>query len=252
MVGEEGVDADIEQIDGIDLALQGQLVGQINLSGQRGLSVATAVSDDVTVDQWGDVTAWDGDGIAAISSAKAIAPVVQTATQSNSNEAAATFGGNQAGIVAEAGSEPVPGEEGSDAEGGIAQFDELDIALQGQLVGQVNLSGQHGLAVATAISDAVTVTSGNDLPVVTASRPFFSRGRGAGGATGNQSNSNTAAATFEGNQANLDLTATDDVSASLLFAEVSTSLCRANSSVKSISAHKAAPRSPQLCQTKSL
>ena len=95
MVGQEGVNAEIAQIDGLDLALQGQLVGQINLSHQRGASVATAISDSVTVtttfEGWGDVTAWDGNGITATSSATAIAPVIQTATQSNKNEAEATF-----------------------------------------------------------------------------------------------------------------------------------------------------------------
>ena len=217
VVGEEGVDAESSSSTALDFALQGQLVGQVNLSGQRGLSVATAVSDDVTVNS-GDVTAWDGDGIVAISSAKAIAPVVQTATQSNSNEAAATFEGNQAGIVAEAGSEPVPGEEGSDAEGGIVRrFDDLGLALQGQLVGQVNPSSQRGLSVATAISDAVTVTSGNDPAGGNGIKAVSSAEAVAPVVqTANQSNSNTAAATFEGNQANLDLTATDDVSASLL------------------------------------
>ena len=105
MVGDEGVDANIEQIDGLDLALQGQLVGQLNLSGQRGASIATAISDDVTVNQALDLTAWDGDGIRATSSAEATAPVVQTATQSNTNSATATFKGSQAGIVAEAGTD---------------------------------------------------------------------------------------------------------------------------------------------------
>ena len=213
MVGDEGVDAQIEQIDGLDLALQGQLVGQINLSGQRGVSVATAVSDDVTVDQALDLTAWDGDGIDAISSAKAIAPVVQTATQSNTNSATATFEGSQAGVVAEAGTPQIQ----ADANGAIGQFDELDIALQGQLVGQVNLSGQHGLAVATAISDDVTVTSGNvsaggnGIKAVSSAKAVAPVVQ-----TATQSNTNTATATFEGNQASLDLQATRDVSESIL------------------------------------
>ena len=55
---EEGVDPGIEQIDGLDLALQGQLVGQVNLNVQRGASIATAISDDVTVVRFGSVTAW--------------------------------------------------------------------------------------------------------------------------------------------------------------------------------------------------
>ena len=79
----------------IDVALQGQLVGQVNLSGQFGASVATAVSDDVTVNQFGTINAWDGDGIAAASQAEAVAAVVQTGSQSNTNSAGATFEAGQ-------------------------------------------------------------------------------------------------------------------------------------------------------------
>ena len=216
----------VEQVDGLDLALQGQLVGQVNLSFQRGAAIATAISDDVTVDQALDLTAWDGDGIDATSSAEATAPVVQTATQSNENSATATFGGNQAGVVvAQTGSNaqpaPAPGAEPvptpiEEAEGLISQVDGIDVALQGQLVGQLNVSGQHGLAIATAISDEVTVTSGNvsagsngikAVSSAEATAPVVQ--------TATQSNVNSAETTFNGSQANIDASATGTVLAGI-------------------------------------
>ena len=230
VVGDEGVDANIEQIDGLDLALQGQLVGQLNLSGQRGASIATAISDDVTVNQALDLTAWDGDGIRATSSAEATAPVVQTATQSNTNSATATFKGSQAGIVAEAGTTPEPNTEPveADANATIAQIDALDVALQGQLVGQLNASGQRGLAIATAISDEVTVTSGNvsaggngikAVSSAEATAPVVQTVQGEETEKGvfapGQSNVNTAETTFNGSQSNIDAGATGDVRAGI-------------------------------------
>ena len=229
LIGEEGVDPGIAQIDGLDLALQGQLVGQVNLNVQGGASIATAVSDEVTVNQIGSLTAWDGDGIAATSSAVATAPVVQTATQSNTNSAEATFGGNQAGVDAEAGGDVVAGgpqqepttetllpiERGFDP--GITQVDGLDIALQGQLVGQINLSGQRGLAVATAISRSVTVTSeydpasGDGIRAVSSAEAIAPVVQ-----TATQSNKNEAEATFEGGQADINATAGEVVDAEIV------------------------------------
>ena len=216
---EEEVDPGIEQIDGLDLALQGQLVGQVNLNVQHGASIATAISDDVTVVQFGSVTAWNGDGIAATSSAVATAPVVQTATQSNANSAEATFGGSQSGIVATAGDNVIASrpertdvraldqiEPGSDP--GIGQVDGLDIALQGQLVGQVNLSGQRGLAVATAVSGEVVVISSNDPASGDGIRAVSSAEATAPVAqTATQSNENSATATFDGSQSEMSATA---------------------------------------------
>ena len=72
------------------LALQGQLVGQVNWNEQEGAAIATAVSDYVDVDQNGYLTA-GGDGITATSSAVAAAGLAQTANQSNSNSADATL-----------------------------------------------------------------------------------------------------------------------------------------------------------------
>ena len=68
--------------------------------------------------------------------------------QSNVNTAETTFNGSQTSIDAGAT---------GDVAAGIAQIDGLDLSLQGQLVGQLNLSGQGGLAIATALSDPVTV-----------------------------------------------------------------------------------------------
>ena len=75
--------------NGLSAAVQAQFVGQLNLSEQNGLAVATAVSRSVTVSS--ENASSGGNGITAISSADASAPVVQTATQSNTNEATATF-----------------------------------------------------------------------------------------------------------------------------------------------------------------
>ena len=147
------------ETDGLDLALQGQLVGQVNLSGQGGLAIATALSDPVLVEQCCILEA-GASGIVAKSKAEATAPVVQTASQTNSNEAVATFDGSQGNIGTPEEGGAVTG-EAVDAQ--IAQSDGLDLALQGQLVGQVNLSGQGGLSIATAVSDEVTVNQWGDL-----------------------------------------------------------------------------------------
>ena len=190
----------VTQVDGIDVALQGQLIGQINLNGQRGLAVATAVSDDVTVTQSGYLEAGKN-GIVAKSEAEATAPVVQTASQSNSNLATATFEGAQADITVAA--------EGN-ANVDVTQVDELDLALQGQLVGQVNSSSQRGASIATAIADDVTVsqsgylTAGGDgitaVSSAEATAPVIQ--------TATQANTNEATATFGGAQTSVDAQAT--------------------------------------------
>ena len=127
--------------------LQLQLAGQLNLSGQGGASIATAFADEVTVDQFGKAKAWNGDGITAMSSATANAGVSQTATQSNINKASA--------VVEPAAPAPIIT---------IADLEDLggaSAALQVQFVGQINVSEQGGLAVATAVSHGVTTTSEN-------------------------------------------------------------------------------------------
>ena len=80
--------------------LQGQLVGQANVNlgfedreieaGQEGAAIATAISDEVHVNQSGWLDTGE-DGITATSSAVATAALEQTADQSNSNAASATL-----------------------------------------------------------------------------------------------------------------------------------------------------------------
>ena len=219
IVAEEDVDANIQQLGGTDLALQGQLVGQLNLSSQRGAAIATAISDDVTVHQDGELTAWGGDGIAATSSAVASAPVVQTATQSNVNSAAATFEGQQAALVLRAAEDPEAEDlpELPDASGTITQADGVDVALQGQLVGQVNLSGQRGLAVATAVSGEVVVTSSFDPASGTGIEAISSAEASAPVVqTATQSNKNSATATFGGDVANVATSAAGEAEGQII------------------------------------
>ena len=210
----------ISQSDGIDLALQGQLVGQVNVSFQRGAAIATAISDEVSVYQGGELTAWGGNGITAVSSSEALAPVVQTATQTNTNEAAATFGGSTAGLVVSQtdADEPTPAleQEETGAGGSIQQEPGLDVALQGQLVGQVNLSGQRGLAVATAVSGEVVVIGSNDPASGDGIRAVSSAEATAPVAqTATQSNENSATATFDGSQSEISATAGEVVDAGI-------------------------------------
>ena len=193
----DDVSASLLSRGGINLALQGQLVGQVNLSAQGGASIATALSDEVTVNQTGYLEAGEG-GIVAKSSAKAVAPVVQTATQSNNNSAAATFAGAQENIQIDANDVQL-------ITIGLAQ--DIDVALQGQLVGQVNLSGQFGASVATAVSDDVTVNQFGTINawdgdgIAAASQ---AEAVAAVVQTGSQSNTNSAGATFEAGQIQLD------------------------------------------------
>ena len=211
---EADANATIAQIDALDVALQGQLVGQLNASGQRGLAIATAISDEVTVTS-GNVSA-GGNGIKAVSSAEATAPVVQTVQgeetekgvfapgQSNVNTAETTFNGSQSNIDAGAT---------GDVRAGIEQIDGLDLSLQGQLVGQLNVSGQGGLAIATALSDPVTVNQSGYLDAgesgiiatssAIATAPVVQ--------TVSQSNDNSAKASFGGSQSGISADAGGDV-----------------------------------------
>ena len=138
------------------LALQIQGMIQANVNVQEGLAVSTAVAEDVTVTQDGEVAAGE-DGIKAISSADAKALVTQTANQTNDNSATI-------GLV------PAEGDLGS-AIGGIIG----DVALPGeipvsglaagiqvQLAAQINANVQGGAAIATAVSDDVVVNSSDD------------------------------------------------------------------------------------------
>ena len=101
-----------------------------------------------------------------------------TATQTNENSATATFEGHQASLGVNAVVDPEAEElpELPDAFGTITQADGVDVAVQGQLVGQVNLSSQRGLAVATAVSGEVVVTklddpaSGNGIEAISSAR----------------------------------------------------------------------------------
>ena len=184
-------DTDLLLGGGVNVGLQGQIVGQVNLSAQGGASIATALSDPVNVTQSGHLEAGES-GIVAKSSAKAIAPVVQTATQINDNTAAATFAGAQATVVTEPPSVALIGLNRG-----------ADIALQGQLVGQVNLSGQFGASVATSCRDDVTVnqfgtTNAWDGDGIAAASTAESVA--AVVQTGSQSNSNSAEATFDAGQ----------------------------------------------------
>ena len=104
------------------IALQLEGVLQINASGQGGLAVAVADAGSVDVNSHDDLSA-TGNGITATSAAVAGANLEQIANQDNVNTDNATG---------------------------------LDI-LQLQLVGQVNLSGQEGVAIASATSDYVSV-----------------------------------------------------------------------------------------------
>ena len=188
------------QLDGFDVALQGQIVGQVNLSAQGGLAVATASADKVTVDQARVLEAGKS-GILATSSAQAAAPVVQTASQSNDNSGAATFEGSQA-------SSDVSATEVGKI--GFLLVPSGDLALQGQLVGQINLNLQKGAAIALASSDKVivdqfgTLTTGADGVVATSSAE-------AGAAvvqTADQGNANSADQTFEPSE--IEMTVNDE------------------------------------------
>ena len=215
------VTAGIAQIDGLDLSLQGQLVGQLNISGQGGLAIATALSDPVTVNQSGYLDA-GASGIIATSSAVAKAPVIQTVSQANDNSATATFNGNQATITADADGDVILSEPVSviglaqveEAGPGIEQIDAVDVALQGQLVGQVNFNVQRGASIATAISDDVTVIQSGELTALNGDGIVATSSAVATAPvvqTATQSNTNSAEATFGGNQAGVDADAGGNV-----------------------------------------
>jgi Autotransporter beta-domain len=123
------------------LALQGQLVGQLNLNGQAAVSAAGAESGSVTVDHSGGLDA-TGDGIVAESDASATTALTQTASQTNTNSAAATLSTPEEPYSLK----KIPIDIGA-------------VGVQGQLVGQINLNGQFGLADAEASSGDVSVTS---------------------------------------------------------------------------------------------
>ena len=132
------------------IALQGQLVGQVNANEQEGASVA-ASSDYVNVEQT-DTLKRGGDGITATSSAVAGANLDQTANQGNSNSASATLEAPDAPLFLETGENEF-----------IPLRDPLrDIGIQAQLVGQLNINDQDGGSIATASSGTVDVRSFDD------------------------------------------------------------------------------------------
>ena len=203
---------------GLNLALQGQQVGQINLSEQRGLAVAVASADEVEVKQWSSLAA-GGNGIDANSASRATAPVVQTANQANDNSADVTFRGDQSSSAAQAGGgeQAEPDQLETNVGVGIQQFDGPDLAVQGQAVGQINLNEQGGLAISVAESDEVSVIA-RDFSAGGNGVQAFSQARADGAVvqTAEQSNSNSATATFEGDQANATAQADDAAFADVL------------------------------------
>ena len=141
--------------------LQGQLVGQANINanfdreeglepGQAGIAAAEATSDHVYVDQSGVLSA-GGDGITATSSAVAAATLTQTANQSNTNSATATLEALTP-ILIEVQAPTLLDVDPADLLEGTT-------AAQEQLVGQLNVNAQGGLAAASATSDYVEVRS---------------------------------------------------------------------------------------------
>ena len=200
---ENDAEGGVSQFNDFGVALQGQLVGQVNLSGQGGLSVVTAISKGVTVSSGSDPAG--GDGLKAVSSAEAVAPVVQTATQSNSNSASSTFDGSQANLELTAS---------DDAAAEVDLFEGGNIALQGQIVGQVNLSAQGGASVATALSGPVDLTQSGQLDAGKNGLVAKSSAKATAPVvqTATQSNENTAAATFSGSQIDIGTQAGDSPS----------------------------------------
>ena len=130
------------------IALQGQLLGQLNFSEQEGAAIAAASSDYVSVDQDGYLKA-DGSGITATSSAVAVADLAQGADQSNTNSASATLELPDNEFIV-----PVP--TGSELE---LRLPVGPAAAQAQLAGQLNINDQDGAAIAAATSDYVEVRS---------------------------------------------------------------------------------------------
>ena len=133
-------------------ALQGQLVGQLNFNVQAGAAIASADSGDVDVEQDGVLTAGaggtTGDGITAESKAVAVAKLEQDADQKNDTSAAAELENpDRIVVIGETQGLPLTIEA---------------VGLQGQLIGQLNLNAQLGLAVADADSGDVDVKSYQD------------------------------------------------------------------------------------------
>ena len=147
------------------LAVQLEGVLQANANSQAGASIAAASSGSVDVKSHDDITA-GGDAITATSSAVAGANLEQTANQTNDNSATATG----------------------------------TVALQGQLVGQLNANEQEGAAIAAATSDYVNVEQTDTL--IRGGNGITATSSAVAGAnldqTANQSNSNSASATLGG------------------------------------------------------
>ena len=106
---------------------QGFDITQSNVNDQDGAAIATASSDDVTVDQIGLLSA-GGNGITATSSAIAQAELEQTATQSNRNSISAAL------------------EQGSSGSAALLLEPEERIIFDGQ----TNVNEQEGVVIATA------------------------------------------------------------------------------------------------------
>ena len=106
-----------------------QSVEQTNRNEQEGLAVATAESDYVSVNNYGDVLNANSDGIDAESTAVAVATVTQEANQTNS--------ASQNGTTTAAPS---------------------TVSLS-QSLNQANFNEQEGIAIAVASADDVKVTS---------------------------------------------------------------------------------------------
>ena len=163
------------------VALQGQLVGQLNVSEQEGAAIAAATSDYVNVEQT-DTLIRGGNGITATSSAVAGANLDQTANQSNSNSASATLEAPDQLILLQIGRTTIP---------------LRDVGVQAQLVGQLNVNDQDGLAIATATSGTVDVRSFDDPATGNGITATSSAVAGASlDQTANQSNRNSASITL--------------------------------------------------------
>ncbi len=163
------------------IALQGQLVGQLNANEQEGAAIAAATSDYVNVEQT-NVLKRGGDGITATSSAVAGANLAQSADQSNSNSASATLEAPDQLIFLELGDTRIP---------------LRDVGIQAQLVGQLNVNDQDGAAIAAASSGPVEVRSFDD-PATGNGITATSSAVAAAGLTQSvsQSNSNSASITL--------------------------------------------------------
>ena len=174
-VGDGTQDQDQTQTQSVEeVGLQLQLVGQANVNLQAGASVAVANSTAVPLDENGvplgeynvsvnqtgplDVA---GDGIDAQSNAVAVAKLEQEAEQKNKNEGTLAVDGPTANFKAQQQQQQTDGGTQTQAQNAVQEIEEA--GLQAQLVGQANLNGELGIAVAEASSGDVYVGQSGDL-----------------------------------------------------------------------------------------